>query len=498
MIKKCFIATLLAQTLLGTTYYVTQNGDGAADGSSLANAWSQSDFGTLANWSATDSASQIDPGDTVVFSGVITNALIRGSGTDGNYITLDFSDALCDMNGDANSKIQFNSKQYIFLHSATLTNGVNLLDSWIDLDYSDLNIVSNITSLRSGSSGMFDITDAYSNLLTHITVTNRFGHVLSSGEFAHGTIVRHSNFAGQYGTNDWNTDLIALTAATNVLIEYCNFWLGSEETSNGSVPHSDCIQISRNGNNDYPADWTIRNCTFNVSTNITPDAGGGHLQGIIAEDLLGYLTIDNNLFWAHDADEAGLLCNVKNWRDTNFVLNIRNNTFATDGTWKYLLCVGGLIGATNTVNGDVNVTNNIFWSQTYLDGAAAAPIYDYVLTGTTAYNNNWDYNYLAGYGRFADSATGSGDTMTNVGSNSITETNSSTLFVTVGSDFSLETGSSAIDAGANLSDAITVDITGATRTGTWDIGAYEFGAGAEPPAATGSTLRANTARIGAY
>lgn len=63
-----------------------------------------------------------------------------------------------------------------------------------------------------------------------------------------------------------------------------------------------------------------------------------------------------------------------------------------------------------------------------------------------------------------------------------------------GLDFSLVVGTSAIGAGADLSGVFTTDVTGATRTTPWDIGAYKYGSsGGLPdpdpdPEPTGSIL----------
>jgi hypothetical protein len=59
-------------------------------------------------------------------------------------------------------------------------------------------------------------------------------------------------------------------------------------------------------------------------------------------------------------------------------------------------------------------------------------------------------------------------------------------------DFSLVSSSPVIDVGTDLSSSgITTDITGAVRSGTWDIGAFEYGAGTPEP----STKYTEQARI---
>lgn len=91
--KKLFyivLFLLFASTGWATNYYVTQSGAGSQNGTSLANAWSVSAFNNSSNWSTTENASKIDPGDTVYFSGTFTDEVKpAGSGTSGNYITLD-------------------------------------------------------------------------------------------------------------------------------------------------------------------------------------------------------------------------------------------------------------------------------------------------------------------------------------------------------------------------------------------------------------------------
>src|SRR5210317_1248675 len=73
-------------------HYVTQSGAGSQNGSSLANAFSVSDFNTSGNWDSnvdTDN-NVIGPGDTVFFSGTITTPVsVQGDGTSGYQIILD-------------------------------------------------------------------------------------------------------------------------------------------------------------------------------------------------------------------------------------------------------------------------------------------------------------------------------------------------------------------------------------------------------------------------
>lgn len=57
-----------------------------------------------------------------------------------------------------------------------------------------------------------------------------------------------------------------------------------------------------------------------------------------------------------------------------------------------------------------------------------------------------------------------------------------TLFGTSGdSIYKLSASSPAINAGSNMSTYYTTDYSGNSRTGTWDIGAYEYSSGGSPP-----------------
>jgi len=99
---KKYRITLLFLTLLilfpllvqgGTdTYYVTQDGAGMKNGSSIENAWSIDDFNNSSHWSKDDNPSKIDAGDTIFLSGTFTKSFIpRGSGAAGRPILIDGS-----------------------------------------------------------------------------------------------------------------------------------------------------------------------------------------------------------------------------------------------------------------------------------------------------------------------------------------------------------------------------------------------------------------------
>lgn len=88
-----------------------------------------------------------------------------------------------------------------------------------------------------------------------------------------------------------------------------------------------------------------------------------------------------------------------------------------------------------------------------------------------------DYNNLTSMTTCASS-----DTTGTAGLQSIAYSTANLTNVTAGSEnMHLVTGSALIDVGTDLSASFTVDIDGATRSGTWDIGADEFVAAAGAP-----------------
>ena len=78
--KALALFLILLAPIFAAPVYVSQAGNGAHNGTSLANAYSAAEFNTASNWSGGGNA--IDPGDVVYLSGTFTTRLaIQGSGT---------------------------------------------------------------------------------------------------------------------------------------------------------------------------------------------------------------------------------------------------------------------------------------------------------------------------------------------------------------------------------------------------------------------------------
>lgn len=125
---------------------------------------------------------------------------------------------------------------------------------------------------------------------------------------------------------------------------------------------------------------------------------------------------------------------------------IYNNTLikAGGGTTSY-----GIRSGTG-LNNTPNVTNNVVYGFTSCFAEATA-------------------NTMAG------SHNASSDSTSSIpGSNNLTSIASSVFYDYAANSFKPAAGASIVDAGTDGSAYFTTDITGATRTGTWDMGAYEY------------------------
>jgi hypothetical protein len=118
-------------TTVKRSYYVTQEGAGLKNGTTLDNAWSISDFNNSSNWSAIDSEKTINPGDTVYLSGVFTDSFdVKGSGAPGEHIVIDGSDATIQVPILTNSKIfKVFNVQYITFRNLDIDGQDSDMDS---------------------------------------------------------------------------------------------------------------------------------------------------------------------------------------------------------------------------------------------------------------------------------------------------------------------------------------------------------------------------------
>jgi len=177
-------------------------------------------------------------------------------------------------------------------------------------------------------------------------------------------------------------------------------------------------------------------------------------------------------------------------------IDIYNNTFYTNvnlGTSNNVgigLCVEGAVDRCGSPV--FNVKNNVIHVGPAITSDNFKPIYDKsgALTALGSHSNNLIYRESGTTAVVDNAAT---YTISNVSTWEDTVVTGDPLLVSTSTpDLSLQSGSPAIDNGVDLSGTFTTDYTGTTRSGTWDIGAYEWVSGSAGPTLTtpaeGSTV----------
>lgn len=113
---------------MSNTYYITQSGNGLANGTTDVNAWAVSSFNNSTNWSSTaDTIGKISPGDTVLIIGSISSSLVvQGNGSLNSPITIQYAKDGKSSNSnwgiESSSAIVLSNKKYIVIDGGT--NGV--------------------------------------------------------------------------------------------------------------------------------------------------------------------------------------------------------------------------------------------------------------------------------------------------------------------------------------------------------------------------------------
>lgn len=148
---------------------------------------------------------------------------------------------------------------------------------------------------------------------------------------------------------------------------------------------------------------------------------------------------------------------------TGTMVTVRNTVIYCDGTGTY-----GGVGGFNRV---------VTWSNCTIVGWSIG-ILGHEASLATNLAKNCYVSATTCYSGLTLTTCASSDTTGSSGLQSIAASTSVFTNVTAGSeDFHLVSGSPLIDAGTDLSGDFTTDIDGATRSGTWDVGADEFAGG---------------------
>ncbi|CAI6025165.1 right-handed parallel beta-helix repeat-containing protein [Cohnella sp. JJ-181] len=247
------------------------------------------------------------------------------------------------------------------------------------------------------------------------------------------------------------------------------------QARNGILNQGSYVTIKNNDVHDIMGSGTACDSNGGAGINVTDFNFSSFMTGTvvtankvhnIGHGTCGYIqsiyistkaTVTNNVVYDNPGG-AG----IHLWHDAHEV-DIVNNTIDNHN-------FGIVVGAGNTYKActldswgctadHVYVANNIITDSTYgID-----------LSGTVGSNNTYDYNLIndATYDWYPT-------TMTH-GTHNITGIGSDPAFVNyAGDDFRLSSASPAVNAGSSA-NAPSVDFAGNARTGTPDIGAYEYG-----------------------
>ncbi len=190
-------------------------------------------------------------------------------------------------------------------------------------------------------------------------------------------------------------------------------------------------------------------------------AGNRYVGNYIHDNGRTGSNLDHGLYLCGDNEDVFDNISIRNASNglqiagytTVSTMRVMNNVFAANGTNGIILWMA-LSGVT--------IENNIFYDNGHAgigsyDAHGSGVVIDHNLSYGNAYG---DYSLRSGGSDFSYTL---GSTVT-----------SNPLFVSDSSDFHLQTGSPAIDAGLTLS-AVTFDLDGTARPqgGAYDIGAYE-------------------------
>jgi len=166
----------------------------------------------------------------------------------------------------------------------------------------------------------------------------------------------------------------------------------------------------------------------------------------------GVKIYNNIIRYTTDATQTGLGNGIFTCTNNNTICNnveYYNNTQVNPKGINAMIDIGEGGAASTWI-----VKNNIWWCA---DGVVCAPASNEVSDQIT-YDNNW-------YGGVTYNSSENG---------AIYQATENPFIDAVNYDFALGANATAINAGTDLSAIFTTDFLGNTRSGVWDIGAYEY------------------------
>lgn len=437
--KSILVFFLLCVSANAASHYIRASASGSNDGSSWANAWTT--FGAV-TWTR---------GDTYYVAGGTYNESpfvnVAASGT--TRVTVKKANA-ADNSGDAGWNPSYAT-------TVAQINGTFGLDKgYITVD--------GVTGSGTSGHGIVVYNAAFTDV---IVLENYSGFELSHIE------VRGAGSAASalaYVGVAWNN-----VAGEKKGLRIANCWI-RETTTNGVV----VLGAVGTSYSDYGLLFEDNSVT-ETGLCTDPDNHGQAMHLGLATNMR-YVIIRNNLF--RNNDGSAKLSWLGGSGTTHQDVRIYNNLFVTLSGLYTILSPGSIWS--HSSNNSVNwlIANNSFYGLS-ASGANGNIDLQGTHSGILAKNNIWEACKFAGTNPGVDTSSNNGY-FNNTGAVPSGTTNQvngvETTFNNASlGDFSLKDGGYAVGVGLDLSSIFTTDITGATRTVPWDLGAYKSGSTPPPP-----------------
>lgn len=513
------------------TYYITQSGAGLQDGTSLANAWSAVNFNDTANWSSTENTAKIDPGDTAILSGTFTSQLtVRQSGTSGNPITINGTDAVVNVGGGAQYGLLLSRKNYINItggtyKNATVANIYVAQSNNVFISYANFTDVGTGVKLYAGDGyDLKDVTIAtstFSDLSIHGILGEVYGGT-TGGELG---IVHDVYILGNTMTN-------IATSSNGMGIQIwgptATLYPNGDKTGTLRAPYNIKIEGNTINNTRKSAIGLTEGCLNSgwgtiIRNNRVTYAGQSDVGNINAFQLNScdnLLVEGNEISYTETSvtDGIGIILDWGN-SDNDLLTDgaiVRNNFIHNNTAQSWGTGISAYKTTNSRIYNNISISNNVgiifsnpqssgneFYNNVMygngpalytaggarIDSVAPSSVWKnnvfmnnnpygiYVATSGTV-NPTESYNVFYGNtsGNIYNNNTASAVSLsaTDLTSNP-SFSNGTTGTYSTSTDFILSANSPAIDSGVNVS--LTTDYTGNSIYGVPDIGAYEY----QPP-----------------
>ena len=461
--------------------YYAQSQAGTHSGDSCANAIALSAI----SWGS--GTGNIGASDTAHLCGTLTSTLTVGaSGTSGNLITIKFETGAkfskAYWGTDTSAAINAAGRNYITIDGGT--NGI--IENTDNGDSFGNQQITQAIEITSGTH--YEIKNlTIQNLYVHVanvesTVRGRcINAVDSSYVSVHNNTLNNAYFAFVGGTtgssNLTNIDIYSNTisaCSTDIVVGLGGGSIDTVNIYNNTITMGANWYEAANGNHvDGIHIWGLAGTAYAVSNvqiynnNIGGDCGGHSTSTIFLEYYVPNPLIYNNVLWS-----------VTHYPGDGYIF-LKGTGSSTSGARIYNNTINGMgsgPGVEITGHTGVIFENNIITN---------VPGFILLDDGTS---NMTTSNYNDFYPSSGNVFTVGGTTHTlSYWQNTLGyDANSISTNPNLNSDYSEKSNSPTVDAGTSISSVFTTDYLGYTRSGTWDIGAYEYGAGGVVNGACGS------------